>query len=122
MLTMRQQRVLLGHLVLDREPPIDLHVELPVDAVVKKSAWLKHRLAFLLDARFRPSAPEPTRLTVEQVAVMLNCRCRTVQGMIERGQLHPVEINGNLYIARAEVEGIHHFSITDKLARLIPRP
>jgi excisionase family DNA binding protein len=121
MLPMRQQRVWLGGIVLDREPPIDLHVDLPGEAVVKKAAYLKDRLAFLLDTKFRPSPPEPAHLTVEQVAEMLNCRCRTVQRMIERGDLHPMEQNGELYLDRTEVEAIRHVPITERISRLIPR-
>lgn len=56
---MRQQRVLLGELMIDREPPIQLHVELPSDEAAKKVAALKERLVFLLDTRFRPANPEP---------------------------------------------------------------
>lgn len=117
---MRTQRVLLGQMILDREPPIDLLVDLPCDSMTKKAAWLKDRLAFLLDTRFKPAAPEPMRLTVEQVAEILNCRCRTVQRMIERGQLRPVEINGELYFDRAQVESIRHLPVSLKLFRLIP--
>jgi hypothetical protein len=122
---MRTQWVLLGHLVIDREPPIDLGVELPVDKVVQKAATLKDRLAFLLDTRFRPSQPEPRPLpglTVEDVASLLHCRCRTVLRMVKRGELHPIsDEDSELYFDREEVANLAHLPLSDKLSRLIPR-
>jgi hypothetical protein len=122
MLAMRQQKVWLGQLAIDREPRIDLHVMLPIDGLSKKTAILKDRLAYLLDTRFHPSPPEPERLTVEQVAETLNCRCGTVLRVIRRGKLHPIEENGEFYIDREEIGAIRYIPISDTLSRLIPRP
>jgi len=122
---MRTQRVLLGQLVFDREPPIDLFVELPSEEVRTKSVVLKDRLAELLNTRFQPSDPlPPPRLgpTVEDVAALLHCRCRTVLRMIEHGQLHPFsDEDGELYFDREEVAKIAHIPLSPKLSRLIPR-
>jgi hypothetical protein len=119
----RTQRVLLGEMVIDREPPIELYVELPRAEVGKKSATLKERLAFLLDTRFRPASPESPKsssLTVQEVADLLHCRCRTVLRMIRGGQLHPFsEEDGELYFDRAEVESIRSVPVSSKLFRLV---
>ena len=87
---MRTQEVLLGQLVIEREPPIELRAELPCVEAARKAAVLKDRLAYLLDTRFRPSDPEPRPLpglTVQEVAELLHCRCKTVLRMIKRGEL-----------------------------------
>ena len=118
---MRSQRVLLGQMVVDKEPPIDLFVDLPFATVAQKSAALKERLAFLLDTRFQPAPPESLHLTVEQVAGLLHCRCRTVLRMIERGNLHPIEENGEMYFERSEIERLRHLPISPIFSRLIPR-
>ncbi len=118
---MRTQRVLLGQLVIDREPSIDLYAELPSAEARKKSAALKDRLAYLLDTRFRPAEPEPApklKLTVEDVAGALHCRCRTVLRMTKRGELHPVsDEDGELYFDPAEVESVKHVPISPTLSR-----
>jgi len=122
---MRTQRVLLGELVIDREPPIELRAELSCADAGEKAAVLKDRLAFLLDTRFRPAAPEPVArpgLTVEDVAASLHCRCRTVLQMIRRGKLHPIsDEDGELYFDREEVAKIAHIPISPKLSRIVPR-
>src|SRR5262249_6750687 len=111
-----------GQLVLDSEYPIDLHVELPVAEAVKRSAELKDHLAFLLDTRFHPSPPQPSHLTIRQVALMLGCRCRTILRMVERGQLRAVEENGELYFERDEIESIRFVPINQQISKLVPRP
>ena len=118
---MRRLRVLLGQMTIDREPPIDLTVELPADTVVKQSARLKDRLVYLLDTRFRPSPPELMRLTVEQVAQKLGCRSLTVERMIRQGKLAPIEENGEFYFDRQQVEAIRETPISAVISRLIPR-
>jgi hypothetical protein len=121
---MRTQRVLLGQLVIDRELPIDLFAEVPSSEASEAVASLKDRLAFLLDARFHPSDPlPPPRLgpTVEDVAEMLQCRCRTVLRMVRQGQHHPsADEDGELYFDRAEVARIVHVPLSPKLSRLVP--
>ena len=59
---MRTRWVLLGELVIDTEPPIELRAELASTEAGKKAAVLKDRLAYLLDTRFRPADPEPLKL------------------------------------------------------------
>ena len=121
---MATQKVLLGELVIDKEPPIELRVELPRADVVKKAAAMKDRLAYLLDTRFRPSDPEPPNpasLTVENVAEMLHCRRRTVLRMIRRGDLHPHNgDDGELCFDRGEVERVRYVPLSGKLSRWIP--
>ena len=119
---MATQKVLLGELVIDNEPPIELRADLPFGEVGKRTAVLKDRLAYLLDTRFRPADPEPPKtLTVEDVADLLHCRCRTVLRMIRHGDLHSiVGDDGELYFDRAEVEGIRHVPLATILSRLIP--
>src|ERR1700722_1477139 len=113
---MRKQRVLLGELTIDKEPPIELHVDLPYPEAREKSAVLKDRLVFLLDARFRPACPEPASrygLTVEDVADLLRCRCLTVLEMIKHGNLHPFsDEDGELHFDPAEIAGITHIRIS----------
>ena len=115
--------MLLGELVIDKEPPIELYVELPRDQVVKKAAAMKDRLAFLLDTRFRPSDPEPpnsTDLTVEEVAELFHCRVGTVLRMIRRGHLHPrTGDDGESYFDRAEVERVNRAPLSAKLSRFV---
>ena len=120
---MDTQKVLLGELVIDNEPPIELRADLPSGEVRKRTAALKDRLAYLLDTRFRPADPEPPRiLTVEDVADLLHCRCRTVLRMIRRGDLHPRNgEDGELYFDRAEVERVQYLPLGGKLTRLITR-
>jgi len=123
---MPSQKVLLGELVIDREPPIELYAELPTADTRKKCAALKDRLAFLLDTRFRPSGPEEGFLpgmTVEEVAETLHCRCMMVLRMVKRGQLHPVgESDDNEpYFDPAEVANIKPVPLGRILSRLIPR-
>lgn len=107
---MRTQRVLLGEMLIEKEPPIELYVELPRSEVGKRSAAMKDRLAYLLDTRFRPANPVPAhklKLTVEDVADLLHCRCRTVMRMVRRGELHPVsDEDSELYFDPAEVENV----------------
>lgn len=121
---MRTQRVLLGAMVIDREPPIELYTNLRASEVAKKSAMLKDRLAYLLDTRFLPADPEPhpkPGLTVEEVADLLHCRCRTVLRMIKRGDLQPSSNeDGEVYFDRKEVESIKHVPASPILFRLIP--
>ena len=121
---MRTQRVLLGQLVIDRELPIDLFAEVPFAEAGKNVAVLKDRLAYLLDARFRPSDPLPPKnhgLTVEEVAESLHCRCRTVLRMIRRGDLHPVsDEDGELYFDPEEIAGVRSVPIYPKLSLLMP--
>ncbi len=123
--SMHTQRVLLGEVVIGREPPIELFVDLPRDEAGKKAAALKDRLAFLLDTRFRPANPEPLSkrgLAVEEVAVLLHCHCRTVLRLIRRGKLHPIsDEDGGLYFDRKEVESVKAVPINPLLPRLIPR-
>jgi hypothetical protein len=52
-------------MAIDKEPPVDLFVDLPFATVAQKSAVLKERLAFLLDTRFQPAPPQSLHLTVE---------------------------------------------------------
>jgi Helix-turn-helix domain len=98
---------------------------LPVSFAGSKAAILKDRLAFLLDTRFRPSAPEsPPRpgLTVEEVADRLHCRCRTVLRMIRRGDLRPFNgEDGELYFDPAEVAGIKAVPMVRVLLQLLSR-
>jgi len=107
---MLRQWVVLGELVIDKDAPIELHVELPAADARAKSAALKDRLAFLLDTRFRPAGPmslEEARLSVVEVAKLLRCRCVGVKKMIGRGRLHPIsDEDGELYFDRAEVESV----------------
>ena len=120
---MRTQQVILGEIVIDKEP-IELRAELPFSEVGKKTAVLKDRLAYLLDSRFRPANPEPPNapgLTVEEAADSLHCRCRTVLGMIKRGELHPIsDEDGELYLDRAEVESIRHVRLSRTPSRIVP--
>lgn len=122
---MRTQRVLLGAIVIYKEPAIELFVDLPEDEVRKQSAILKDRLAYLLDTRFQPSEPVRIRhpgLTVEDVATELHCRCRTVLRMVKRGDLHPTaDDDGELYFDAGEVSRMNYVSLSRKVARLIPR-
>ncbi len=121
---MRTQRVLLGQLVIEKEPPIDLFAKLPSAEAGKKAALLKDRLAFLLDTRFQPSDPHPLQspgLTVEDVADSLHCRCRTVLRMIKCGELHPFsDEDGELYFDPKEVENITHVPLSTTVSRLVP--
>jgi hypothetical protein len=59
-------------------------------------------------------------LTVEQVAAMLHCRCRTVLWMIRQGQLHPTEENGEIYFDRSEIERVRHVPISSVISWLLP--
>ena len=122
---MRSQRVLLGELIIDKEPPIELYAELPSADAHKKCAALKDRLAYLLDTRFRPSAPTASPfpgMTVEEVAQELRCPCLTVLRLVRRGKLHPIHQNDDSepYFDREEVADIKaaRFAI---LSRLVPR-
>ena len=109
-------------MVIDKEPPIELFVELSCTESDKKAAVLKDRLAYLLDTRFRPSSPEGPGLTVEKVAEMLECRRRTVLRLISRGKLHPYTgEHGELYFDRAEVSSIKSFPITAVLSKIVSR-
>ncbi len=121
---MRTQRVLLGQLIIDTELPIDLFAEVPSGEASEKVASLKDRLAFLLDARFHPSDPLPPPhlgSTVEDVAELLHCRCRTVLRMVKQGQLHPFsDEDGELYFDREEVAKIAHVPLSPTLSRLVP--
>jgi len=121
---MRTQRVLLGQLVIDKELPIDLFAEVPFAKAGKNVAVLKDRLAYLLDARFRPSDPLPPNnhgLTVEDVAGLLHCRCLAVVRMIRRGDLHPVsDEDGELYFDPEEIASVRRVPINPKLSLLIP--
>jgi hypothetical protein len=126
MFEMRKQRVLLGRMILDKESPIFLSVELPLSEIVKKSAALKDRLAFLLDTRFHPADPESSEspgLTVEQVAERLHCRSITILRMVRRGKLHPFTEGdtSELYFDPAEVANIKAVPLRSVLSRLIPR-
>jgi hypothetical protein len=120
---MRTQRVLLGELVIDKEPPIELRAELSSAEAIEKAAILKDRLAYLLDTRFRPADPElPVRrgFTIEEVAESLNCRCRTVLRMAKSGELHPLsDENGEVYFDPADIPGIA-VPIDPSLSRLVP--
>jgi hypothetical protein len=118
---MAKRRVWLGQIILDKEPPINLFAELPLETVAKKAAYLKERLAFLLDIRFSGAPPESQRLTFEEVAQTLHCSGRTVLRMIERDRLHPLEENGEIYFERFEIEHVRHFPISLILPRLISR-
>ena len=123
------QRVLLGEMVIDREPPIELHVELPYAETHKKSAALKDRLAYLLDTRFRPADPNPEpepcqshTLTVAGVADLLRCHCQTVLRMMRRGRLHPVsDEHGELQFDPAEIESVRYISPGSVISRFISR-
>jgi hypothetical protein len=122
---MRSQRVLLGELVIDKEPPIELYAELPSADTRKKCAALKDRLAYLLDTRFRPSAIENGSLpgmTVEEVAEQLHCACVTVLRMVRRGQLHPIRESDDSepYFDPAEVAGIKSIPLGLILSRIVP--
>ncbi len=125
MWTMRTQRVLLGQLVIERELPIDLFAEVPSSEASEKVAALKDRLAFLLDARFQPSdqlPPPRVAPTVEDVAELLHCRCRTVLRMVKQGQLHPLsDEDGELYFDREEVAKIAHVPLGPTVSRLVPK-
>ena len=97
---MRKQRVLLGALTIDNEPPIELQVELVFSEVRRKSAVLKDRLVYLLDTRFRPAMPEPRQsanFTIADVTDLFQCHRVTVLRMIRRGQLHPVGDGDEMY-------------------------
>lgn len=124
MCSMRTQRVLLGELVIDREPSIELYAELPLAQVRKQSAALKDKLIYLLDTRFRPAEPPKSisSLTIEDVAGVLHCRCSNVIRMMKQGKLHPFsDEDGELYFDPIEVEGIRHIPISPTLSRLVAR-
>ncbi|SRR5208283_3809555 len=120
---MRTQQVLLGELVIDNESAIELRAKVPSSEVARKVAILKDRLAFLLDTRFRPADPEPprtSRLSVQDVAESLHCRCRTVLEMIRRGEIHPVRgEDGEIYFDPSEIARMTHVRINPKLSRLV---
>jgi hypothetical protein len=119
---MDKQRILLGELVIDKDSPIELHVELPAAEARPRSAALKDRLAFLLDTRFRPASPVSLEkpLSVVQVAELLRCRCLGVLRMIKQGKLHPVsDEDGELLFDPVEVANVRTASA--KVYRL-PRP
>jgi hypothetical protein len=121
---MRTQRVVLGELVIDGKSPIELRAELPSAKARENTGVLKDKLAYLLDTRFRPSDPEPLPrpgLTVEDVAALLHCRCRTVLRMIKQGQLHPFTDDDELYFDREEVARIAHIPLDHGLSRPVPR-
>lgn len=123
---MRSQRVLLGELITDKEPPIELYAELSSADTRKKCAALKDRLAYLLDARFRPSAPIVGALpgmTVEEVAEQLHCACLTVLRLVRRGKLRPIceSDDSEPYFDPAEVAGIRGVPLGSILSKSIPR-
>jgi hypothetical protein len=72
-------------------------------------------LANLLDTRFHPSEPKPPchGLTVEDVAVLLHCRSKTVLQMVREGKLHPFDDDrdGELYFNPEEIAIIAHIPI-----------
>ncbi len=122
---MRTQQVLLGELIIDDESRIEVRASVSSAELARKVAVLKDRLAYLLDTRFRPADVEPEkryRLTVEEVAESLHCRCRTVLKLIRRGELHPiVDDDGELYFDPCQVAKVTHVGIRPKLSRLVPR-
>jgi hypothetical protein len=110
---MDKQSVLIGEVILDQEPRIALYAETEIPLSPEGIAVLKDKLANLLDTRFRPPGPLPRfGLTVEDVAALLHCRCRTVLRMIKQGQLHPIsDEDGELYFDREEVAKIAHIPL-----------
>jgi hypothetical protein len=119
---MRKQRVLLGQVMLNGEPPMDLFVDLPIDTAAKKAAALKERLAYILDTRFQPSDPESSELTAEQVTKILRCTHLSLLRLIRSGKLHPVlGDDGGPRFDSTEVAAIRHVPISRVLLKLLPR-
>jgi hypothetical protein len=117
---MRQQMVIIGELVINREPLLNFEWNC---LRAKQTRRLPHSNTGSLDTRFLAGDPEKRKhpgLTVEEVARLLHCRCRSVLRMIRRGDLHPFTgEDGELYFDRVEVEIITHVPLNDILSRRI---
>ena len=101
---MSKQQVLIGEILLDGEP-LSLRVEVGEPVSRARSAILKYKLAYLLDTRFRPAAPEPSKeMGLDEVMALWGCHRVTVLRRLERGELHPIDKGGDLRFDRAEVE------------------
>ena len=121
MFIMRTQSVVIGEIVID-DRSVTLRAEVPASTSREWVALLKYKLAYLLDTRFRPATSPRERLSLEEVAERLHCRCRTVLRMIRRGDLHPVTgDDGELYFDPVEVDIITRVPLGDIVTRLIPR-
>lgn len=58
-------------------------------------------------------------LSVEEVAGELGCRCRTVLRLINRGDLHPVVVDGEPYFDPKEIANVRYVPIGEKIVRLV---
>ena len=107
---MRTQRICLGELVFDGEPPIWLHADLPILRISENSAALQQSLRELLGHHFRPAdrhSSKDVKLTVADVADWLGCTSFKVQQMVKLSRLHPVsDEDGERYFEAAEVRRI----------------
>lgn len=110
MWSMDKQSVVIGEIVIDADTPVTLRAEVPEDTSRTRIALLKYKLAYLLDTRFRPAAPEPgAQMTIDEVTTLWHCRRATVLRRMKAGELHPVsDEDGELRFDRAEVEKLTH--------------
>jgi hypothetical protein len=101
---METQSVVIGEIVLD-PTSAPLRVETSEPLSTARIALLKYKLAFLLDSRFRPAAPEPSdEMTLDEVLALWKCRRVTVLRRMKAGELHAIERDGQMRFDRTEIE------------------
>jgi hypothetical protein len=102
---MGEQSVVIGEIVIDKDTAITLRAEVPENCSRAQIALMKYKLAYLLDTRFHPAAPDQgPEMTIDEVTALWGCHRITVLRRIAKGQLHPLERHGDMRFDRAEVE------------------
>jgi hypothetical protein len=105
---MGEQSVVIGEIVIDGGSPITVRAEVPEDCSRARIAFLKYKLAYLLDTRFHAADPEPRpEMTIDEVTALWHCHRVSVLRRIAKGELHPLERHGDMRFKRAEVERLY---------------
>ena len=107
----RRQFVLLGTVHPKSEFALPVYAKCLTETEKQAAISLKAKLALLLDKQFRPAEISKSRLPsslmhVDEVLVLWACHRITVLRLIKRGQLHPIEVDDEMFFERSEVVGL----------------